>query len=1682
MIHTEQAEKFIKSRKLKTPDVITFPNFSNAYNTLGKIIIRDKGMFKEKNTFYNNNQTDKISLTNYFIVFGKNYTINPFSTKEGEELAVFLFGETVGHNIETVWDLINEQPYQDNTYKRSFRAKPNKTYLLKKISYLQDLHNYRYNMYDDNHSSFFNMNIKEIVQYLVYENIDFSLIIASELNKNNIEVQSLIIDIFNGEDEIGGVTQSVIAAMLQSNVAKNWEEVGKLLLAAQRQEGLRQSILENLDLTSIGALKYIIKLILENDLSRFSSVVRAIDVWFGFNWEAPKKATIKRILQLADSFFDNPETIQIALQSNDNIEIYVALWVNAVIDDVDNSNLLAIEIIKTRPNEKKILAFMFMIETERTHTKLLDWVFGNIGKADALLDYLMLKSSPKFDIEFLLFDKIKQIADNIPNKGLSFSGQIFSWTSFKIKKEFFYDYLLDASTSTTITLEKLGENISLIPSSKREDYIKKLFPNHYMWSIWSLDGEKGKIKTLNLDSSSWKIKVIHQAVADRNETVMATGLNILRSIKLYEEEIELIINLLKRKSDNLRKWLIQILLKQDKTILQKTITNLLIAKNAEQRLGGLELLSLLQEQNTSNNFINSQIELFKQKGKRTKNEEVYLQKFSGIKSEYSFENGFGIIDYNSLASIYKPTSKIQQKSGIINKLYTTINQSKWYNDFANTQKITKAVNELIHIYNKNIHYEYTYEYYDGGKETTLLSKEITHKKRIKDKETILKEAYFDLLPLAEKWKDWYHKCGLNEYELFMAFDATKSKYNVQEELKKVRSKYSFNIKGINLIESDYKWSGSAQKINKILEEIIFTFCDIELISSFILDIAETMIVDFPEPLKKIKFETSSWNKEHPSWSEVLFSLVPGNHSMYQLIEKSTIETKLRFWKITMYLYYVSLSDNHLKSIQEIVKKKSGEYIITTPYANLTFELYEQQKLNEHDLLYQYLVNQDVFNIFENKKRKNLPNKKILPKALHNQLKEAFLEIELERGDMKTEVSDYISTFSEIKGSKYFFQALSLLGKNTLHRSFYYNNDNNKKVILSKIIKISTPNKEDTIKQFSNEGRALKIDKKRWLEVALYAPQWANWIGEKLDLNKLEEAVWWFHAHASDYMNVAKETIISRYTNIDKSDLSNGSLDIDWFYQVYPEIGKTNWSTLNNAAKYISDGNGHRLVKLYSSVILGEIKISQTLEKIKTKRDKDYVKALGLVPLSKTIPKKDLLKRYNLLQNFLKESKQFGSQRQDSEKKAVAIAMDNLSRTAGYSDSIRFSLAMEAQATQKILEKSTIKFEDAIIKLIVNSNGKAEILVEKNGKTQKSIPIKYKKHKEIKELQSGKTYLKKQYARTRKFLEEAMVKEDIFYVKDIKNLMLHPVVKPLLSKLVLFFKEKNKAGFWKENSLIDIYGDKILVQENDYCVIAHPTHLYDLTEWDLYQKQAFDIKLVQPFKQIFRELYLITKDEKEKGTLSERYQGHQIQPKKTIALLRTKGWTVSHEEGLQKVFHKKNYIATMYAMADWFSPSDIEAPTLEYISFESRNNYKTLPLTTIDKVTFSEVMRDIDLVVSVAHVGGVDPEASHSTLEMRAVLAKETARLFKYTNIEVKERHIIIKGKLATYSIHLGSAVISVNGLSLSIIPVHSQHRGRMFLPFVDDDPKLAEIISKMKLLAEDNKIKDPTILAQINNK
>ena len=162
----------------------------------------------------------------------------------------------------------------------------------------------------------------------------------------------------------------------------------------------------------------------------------------------------------------------------------------------------------------------------------------------------------------------------------------------------------------------------------------------------------------------------------------------------------------------------------------------------------------------------------------------------------------------------------------------------------------------------------------------------------------------------------------------------------------------------------------------------------------------------------------------------------------------------------------------------------------------------------------------------------------------------------------------------------------------------------------------------------------------------------------------------------------------------------------------------------------------------------------------------------------------------------------------------------------------------------------------------------------------------------------------------------------------------------------------------------------------------------------------------------------------------------------------------------------------------------------------------LPLDEIPPLVFSEVMRDVDLFVGVSSVGNDPnwadggPGGRHQAywqryafgdLNTMAAIRKEVLqrllpRLKIAAQCSLADKFLVVKGRLCTYKIHLGSGNILMepNDQYLCIVPAQSADAGndRVFLPF-EGDTTLSVILSKAFLLAEDAKIKDPTIVSQI---
>lgn len=1595
------------------------------------------------------------------------------------DLLLYFFGEENAAYVKEAWNRLPQKMYQSGYTRRSFRAPNHKKYLLvNQINFLRSLLNgpSKYD-YQDGTTVYYNLSMEDQVVFdtEISNSANQFMVWSAALDSGRENFFQLFEDIIFNKDPRGKVSRNIIKALLNSEKQESWELVEKLLLAAQRQEGLRQTVLEALDETSMGALQYMIKVIIDNKLTRFSSVVRAIDTWTGLGWESEKETTVRTIIGLASGYFANPETIPNGVKSKNNNEVYMALWVQGVLD-VEKTVPYLHELLEKGSVEKKSLALKFAGETNDPYIEMplyfkalddenLQVLAFAVPRMNALLE---ANTKSKFYIENAdypnFFAKVFDLAQKITEKEKTFEGKVFSWLTVKLEKDNLFAAAINLVGDNNERLQAVLEHFEGFSIHLREKLTRNLLGNFYQYSFYSSNQKNLESQTPTDFQRNFALRILK----DRGESLVASAICVLNHVTLTEEELSIFQELFKRKNSNLKKNLTAILIRQDEQKITSFVNQTLQKGDLEQRMSVLDVMLQLQKNNKLTDQVNDWVKEYLKRPKITEKETKFIEQLepSQKKNLLSAENGYGFYTPNEISPYELPKPKTDG-------LYTKSVKAGEYGFSKSMSYIKNEISKLYKLYEENRNYEYEIENYDNSRSTVLLGNTFRPIKNLDDKKSDLAATNY---PLYEVWENWFKNSGLEERDLFLMTLVSNCDRKVWRDF---LEKHVFYYKELlpHQNKRGYDWDNAVLNILNALQ-IKYTFAEK---ADFLIDACSALYADLPKSIIEYEYKPSKDeyyynNNNGNGWqNQGFFDIYLNKINLLDL----TDEQNQKVWNLYRWRQLNGLEKN-------------------IPFAKPPIHLYavafENSLITEGEL-YEGILESERISVLtsETKHYRHFGSEDLIKRfpflfPMIDKIRETFLDVEIKRGDSNTTVTHLVQSFQKIFGVHRLVEIITALGKASLYKGYIYSwsyTELTKQKLFSFLLKRCYPLATDTQEDFNERIKKAKISEEKLIQTAIYAPQWQKFISSYLDWNGLDEGIWWFHAHTKtasySAVNSELESEVAKFSSIDLQDFKDGAVDKDWFLSAYKKLGKAKWELLYESAKYVTDGNGHRRARLYADTITGDLKIREVTAKVKDKRDQDYLRVYGLVPLSKTGPEKDILSRYEYLQQFKKESREFGSMKQASEALAIRVALENLARNAGYPDPVRLTWAMETKQVQNILSKETeVRLDDIVVSLVINKDGKADLVTLKGNKEIKAIPAKYKKDKGILELTNYRKTMREQWIRSRKGLEESMIRGDEFLFAEMQNLFEHPIISKHLEKLV-FISNDNRIGFYINGSLVTALGEVNTVNDNITFRIAHCFDLHQNKVWTDFQKYCFDNKLQQPFKQIFRELYVPTPDELKEKSVSRRYAGHQVQPTQTLALLKTRGWKVDYEEGLQKVFHKEGYQVKMYALADWFSPADVESPTLETIEFHSLKDYKNIAFEEISPRIFSEVMRDIDLVVSVAHVGGVDPEASHSSIEMRGVLLRETLRLFKINNVEIKENHAIIKGKLADYSVHLGSTVVhQLPGKYLSVLPIHSQHRGRLFLPFVDEDPKSAEVMSKVLLFAKDDEIQDPTILNQID--
>lgn len=1553
---------------------------------------------------------------------------------------------------------------------------------------------------------------------------NFSLIYAAEIDRGNQEVIRAFEDLIYSENSAAYLDREMILGIFQSDNHKLHKMMGDLLLAARLQEGLRQVICETVDEGTKEAFLAILQVIEENQLIRYSSVQRAVSVWIGIFNENSVDRVSQKLLQLMGQCLRDSDFCQKQLKTDDAVAVSVALWalgakeaeeaVAAMAQLIDhgtkNQKLIASyynenlydENLKIRTARKVILehtddlelvaAFMpaytlrlreniqGLLYYDQTHPMEM-----TVPKRAVLTDYFIDQEDA-----LVQYEKFWSIYKQLPKKGVVYDPCIFPWHRVELKPSAlvcqlaFTAYVLNDEDKITQMAELLGEISS---NGYERGYLLNLL-------LYNPANQKQK-------------ELLIQYMGNAEGSTSDKAIAIAGKLSFTKSDYRLMEDMLRFKRSRLRSTLLEFLEDQDEECMRECLQRLLTDKKEEKRSAGLDLLLRISKQKEKSAFYQSVQPMAALIQKPTDKEQILIEEILGTPEESvpaCEQAGYGIYDPAACPDLPKPD---KGRDAVLRCMPLSEDE---------IIRRVKKLDALIREYKD-------YEYDAASGDRQLLGNAF---RMLKEGSSQNEAGDFDdryrlkNYPLEEQLRAYYEQ-EIGDYGTFVEWEAWILLHNAElYEKSRVFYEAVFGKMPFRPQSVELAYPKHIQDIRFVFR---YEYLDRHLLFQAGLQAAAALRQAAGPKNRAVSFHYNLYNgTQAESW-------VPIENLRFldRFLEGLAYwETEEEFREAFYAAYALELkcarSAEKPAFYPDAEHYKSLRAQCLTPITPYWFLKAYHMGLIGKDLLYQSVF--DYFDLRENLQALCQIIKGEFAKTLNRALWQQFfgsemsaavagqaeralekdgwcfslirelyqtivpvmVDTELRRGEAETVFTPDISGITYITGIPYFVRILKALGNDTLGReayySWYYTSAYSKKDVLSRLLKSCYPAREDQAQGLKEALESTGIKAERLVEAAMYAPQWVDLIEQCLGWKGLKSGCYYFMAHMNETFDDAKLAMIAKYTPLSADELQGGAFDIDWFKEAYGLLGEKNFGMLYKAAKYISDGQKHSRARKYADAASGKVTLEDLRQQIMDKRNKDLLMSYGLVPFGRDRDK-DLIERYQFIQHYAKEARQFGAQRRASETRAAQTALVNLSVHAGFADVTRLILNMEGALAAEFEPLMQWKMVDDVeICLHVDEAGKSGILCRKGTKSLKSVPSKNAKNAYVLEVKEAHKKLKEQYVRAKKLMEESMEDGAWFTAQEAYGLMCNPVVGAILKNLV-FISGEDTGFLAAEEGRIDLLswdGRKTSLDQAQKIRIAHPLDLYRAGIWHTCQKYLFDHQICQPFRQVFRELYV--KMPEELGLKASRmFAGNQIQPKKTAACLKGRRWVADYEEGLQKIYYKENIIARIYALADWFSPSDVEAPTLEWVEFSDRKTFAPLTIEQVPDLIYSEVMRDVDLAVSVAHAGGVDPQASHSTIEMRRAVVEFNLPLFGIKNVVLKESHALIHGTRGNYNVHLGSGVVHMEGgAMLNILPVHSQKRGRLFLPFVDEDPKTAEIMSKIVLLAEDKKIRDPFILQQIS--
>ena len=1365
-------------------------------------------------------------------------------------------------HLEREWQLGKRQPYQTGEARRAFRAPDRPDFSLSVRASRLAMQVRSLERYEPDAQW-----VARWAAYLEGWYDPFGPLLAAAIDGGGSEgdaVFDLLVASASGEDEVGQMGRHVVSGLLASEREDGWDFVSQMLVAAQRQEGLRQVILETVDLSHPLAFRRMLALALEHGLTRFSSAARAIETWFGLQLEVGDTRGLDGILERTLRYLDDADARDAALRTGDGWDAYLALWAIAY-DDAPGAVAPAETLLGDALPERRLAAAHLLGE--------LTLIEGNQALVGALADEdprVALRALRAFgwsppSIEWPgLREALEALLERTDARSRQLEPLLLPGTGGKLGRPEVADVLLRHSASQP--LEQLVRHLPHMNADTRYSFALRL------------DRERRRAALR---------PVVIELVGDASPSVRKLAIKAAATTPVDEHEAEGLELLLRRKAEDMRRGVVALLLNRpDARVLESA--DRLLAGDAPQRLGGLELLRRLSEADRAADAARARTEAFAATAAAHDGERLQVDAIlSGGDDEFAeLDHRLGLVDPAQLTRPAAPR-----------KLGATLMS-------AAAIAALVDLDDLVHLHREE---RITIPVWEGEEQQLLGNVRSFPHPIARFGASSLSEP-----PLWELWRDWDARRSAasrdaDGFELARAL----APFHARESARygEVSSDAALRTVTGSLKLPQLRYEGV---VAGVLDWLL-ALTPPDALDAFALAAAETLLAGVPasDLAKKPPAQRWGWSStwRHHGWLAYL-ELLRGRIRLGAA--SLSDDDWMRLWQLERWVADPTAEGR--AGVGARMRKLVGSAAPEreAPPLAVVLAVHARGAATDADVLEHLLSPPNAgyhgadlrdLKTVSGRRRDRRAESDARIEELVARIRERAVAIELRRGEAPTVASHAALALRFSGGLETLAPVLRRLGKEPFVRGWTYDGQSTKNV-LSHLVRASVPGEADTPEAFAEALRELRLSEKRLVELAAFAPQWARHAERGLAWPGLATAIWWLHAHTKDTSWTVDTEIrelwaaeVAERTPLTSDDLIDGAVDMDWFQAARTRLGASRWKVVDAAAKYCSTGGGHRRAQLFAESMLGLADEAGLQKRIDDKRHQDSVRALGLLPLPRGARRDEaVLRRYCALEEFRRQSRQFGSQRQQSERRAVEVGLANLARTAGYRDPLRLSWAMEARGVADLGEGALTEVVDGVtLALTLDADGVPELGVSRDGKELKSVPAKLRSRPEVKALRARVADLRRQGARVRSALEGAMVRGDSFSGAELHELSAHLVLYPRLERLVLV--GEGTAGFpaGGGRTLVDHAGAMHAVGPGEELRVAHPLDLLALGDWHAWQRHCLGARIVQPFKQVFRELYVPTRDERG-ATVSRRYAGNQLQPRQALALLGGRGWVAHPEVG------------------------------------------------------------------------------------------------------------------------------------------------------------------------------------------